>query len=147
MSSKRSARKRIILILSFARLSVGIRIKEAPITAEKSFSGLAITILRDRASFESRVSIEKLPRPFHRLHRLTETLSHHEVGHDLTFACRASKRSASIPRQRQYLTAFWPCSSLRHVGMDCRQVRKDASGDIHGDLGPGSPCRDDKLTW
>jgi hypothetical protein len=36
----------------------------------------------------------------------------------------------------------------RHAGMDCRNPGlHDASGDIHVNLGSGSPCRNDELAF
>jgi hypothetical protein len=79
VSSKRSARKNHF-DLCRGQLDHWKKNQRSADHGRKSFSRLAIKILRDRASFESRVSIEKFPRPSHRLHRLTETLSHREVG-------------------------------------------------------------------
>ena len=65
------------------------------------------------------------------------------MGHDLTPA-EYEKRGASL-HANAIFDNILAISSLRHAGMDCRHLGpQDASEQIHVNLGPGSPCRDDE---
>jgi hypothetical protein len=55
------------------------------------------------------------------------------------------KKEVHLSTPRPIFDCILASSSLRHAGMDGRYPGpQDASGHIHVNLGPGSPCRDDE---